>query len=555
MTEREAIALIDRLASLPAETEWVEWKLNHVPPEDFGEYVSALANAACVRNERAAYLVFGIDNATRRVVGTNFDPYAKKAVKNQDLLPWLAPLLSPSVRCQPTVVAHPGGRAVLFEISPARDMPVAFKGVPWIRVGSSKTKLDRHPELARVIWQRSHDWSAETSPNATLNDLCPEAIRIARQQFAVKFPQHAAACREWDDVTFLNKARVLRRGDITNTAVLLLGNPESAALIAPVVARISWILKDGGGREQDYEHIGPPFIRAGERLLARLRNLVVRAMPDGTLFPREIPQYDPWVIREALHNCIAHQDYAARARIIVVEAPGRILFVNAGTFIPGDVETVIRQDAPQARYRNPFLADAMVHLNLIDTQGGGIKKMYELQKQRSFPLPDYDLSTQGEVRVSISGQVVDERYSRLLMARTDLPIADVMLLDRIQKKQRIPREEHQRLRAEGLVEGRYPNLIVAGPVARATGGAGRHIREKGLTKQYYVDLVLALLREHGPCDRKMLDDLLIPKLPDRLSPRQKLTRVKNLLQEMKADGMIRNDGSRSRPAWNLAENG
>jgi ATP-dependent DNA helicase RecG len=553
VTEREAIALIDRLTALSSETEWVEWKRNHVSPDDFGEYVSALANAACVRNERAAYLVFGIDNVTRKVVGTAFDPYAKKAVGNQDLLPWLAPQLSPSVRCEPTIVNHPKGRVVLFEISPARDTPVAFKGVPWIRVGSSKTKLARHPELERVIWQRSHDWSADTCPDATLDDLCPEAIRIARQQFAVKFPNQAAECAAWDDVTFLNKARVLRRGEITNTAILLLGKPESASLIAPAVARISWILRDGDGKEQDYEHIGPPFIRAGERLLAKLRNLVVRAMPDGTLFPREIPQYDPWVIREALHNCIAHQDYAVRARITVVEAPGRLLFVNAGTFIPGDVETVIRQDAPQARYRNPFLADAMVQLNLIDTQGGGIKRMYELQKQRSFPLPDYDLTRQNEVRVSVAGQVMDERYSRLLMARTDLPIADVMLLDRIQKKQPIAREEHRRLRAEGLVEGRYPNLIVAGPVARATGGAGRHIREKGLTKQYYVDLVLALLQEHSPCDRQMIDDLLIPKLPDRLSPEQKLTRVKNLLQEMKSDGMIRNDGSRSRPAWKLVE--
>jgi len=259
VTEREAIALIDRLTTLPSETEWVEWKLNHVPPEDLGEYVSALANAACVRNERSAYLVFGIDNVTRKVVGTTFDPYAKKAVKNQDLLPWLAPLLSPSVRVEPTVVAHPGGRVVLFEISPARDTPVAFKGVPWIRVGTSKTKLARHPELERVIWHRSHDWSAEACPDATLDDLCPEAIRIARQQFAVKFPKQATECAAWDDVTFLNKARVLRRGEITNTAILLLGKPESASLIAPAVARISWILRDGDGKEQDYEHIGPPF--------------------------------------------------------------------------------------------------------------------------------------------------------------------------------------------------------------------------------------------------------------------------------------------------------
>ena len=53
---------------------------------------------------------------------------------------------------------------------------------------------------------------------------------------------------------------------------------------------------------------------------------------------------------------------------------------EAPRLLPGDVETVIRQDAPQALYRNPFLADAMVELNLIDSQGGGIKRMFETQR-------------------------------------------------------------------------------------------------------------------------------------------------------------------------------
>ncbi len=106
-------------------------------------------------------------------------------------------------------------------------------------------------------------------------------------------------------------------------------------------------------------------------MLKRIRNLTVRALPSGTLFPQEITQYDPWVIREALHNCIAHQDYGLHGRIVVVEFPASILLSNVGRFPAGDVETVIRQDAPLEIYRNPFLADAMVELNMIDTQGGG----------------------------------------------------------------------------------------------------------------------------------------------------------------------------------------
>ena len=368
----------------------------------------------------------------------------------------------------------------------------------------------------------------------------------------VKHPSQAQAVAGWDDITFLNKAKLLKQGAVTHAALLLLGRAESATRLSPAVAKISWVLKDAANRELDYEHFGPPFLLAGDRLQARIRNLIVRALPSGTMFPQEITQYDPWVIREALHNCIAHQDYRLHGRITVVEFPDRVLMTNVGDFLPGTVETVIRQDAPQAIYRNPFLADAMVELNLIDTQGGGIKRMFETQRRRSFPLPDFDLTTSGVVAVSISGRILDERYTRLLMERTDLDLGQVMVLDRVQKGQRISRDEHRHLKASGLVEGRYPSLMVAGTIARATGDTGRHIRERGFEKQYYLDLILALVREHGPVGRKELDQLLVPKLPDRLTDAQKRRKVHNLLQELRRSGSIVNRANRARPEWILS---
>jgi len=553
VTERERIALIDRLRALPTETEWFEFKRNRHEPQQLGEYLSALANAACLAGQPLGYLVFGIDDATHDVVGTDFDPYATKAKGNQDLLPWLAAGLRPNTGFEPHVVAHPDGRVVLFEIGPANGEPVGFYGTPYVRVGTSKTELGKHPEKARALWTRSSDWSAEVCAAASLADLDPDAVAKAREQFVVKHPGQAATVAGWDDMTFLNKARVLKQGAVTNTALLLLGRPESATLLSPAVAKISWILKDACNRELDYEHFGPPFLLVGDRLLKRIRNLIVRALPSGTLFPQEIAQYDPWVIREALHNASAHQDYRRQGRIVVVEFPDRVLVTNVGDFLPGDVETVIRQDAPQALYRNPFLADAMVELNLIDTQGGGIKRMFETQRRRWFPLPDYDLSKAGQVSVSLSGRILDERYTRLLMERTDLDLGQVMLLDRVQKGQRIDRDEHRRLKSSGLVEGRYPNVIVASAVARAAGEAGRHIRERGFDKRYYLDLILALVREHQPVDRKDVDLLLLTKLPDRLSQEQKLRKVHNLLQELRRSGLIDNRGSRSKPQWVAVE--
>jgi len=112
---------------------------------------------------------------------------------------------------------------------------------------------------------------------------------------------------------------------------------------------------------------------------------------------------------------------------------------------------------------------------------------------------------------------------------------------------------HRRLKAAGLVEGRYPNLIVAGAVAKATGDAGRHIRQRGFDKQYYLDLTLALVRAHGPVTRKDVDQLLVPKLPDRLTEEQKRRKVHNLLQELRRAGRIDNRGTRAQPAWCIGE--
>lgn len=544
--------LVAELCRLPGETEWVEFKANYQSPQAIGEYISALANAACWKAKPRGYLVFGINDETHEVVGTSINPYTEKAKGNQDLLLWLKTRLRPNLGFETYIVDHPGGRVVLFEINPARNEPVSFQGQSFIRIGSSKTRLDRHPEIARAIWTRGSDWSAEICTDATLADLDRQALEKAREQFIVKHPAQANEVATWDDVTLLNKARVLKQGEVTHTALLLLGRPEAATLLSPAVAKISWILKDADNRELDYEHFGPPFLLAGDRLQNRVRNLVVRTMPSGTLFPQEITQYDPWVIREALHNCIAHQDYQLRGVIRVVEFPDRVLLKNVGDFLPGDVETVIWQDAPQSIYRNPFLADAMVELNLIDTQGGGIKRMFETQRRRSFPLPDYDLTKPGVVTVHLNGRILDERYTRLLMERTDLDLGQVMLLDRVQRGGPISHDEHHILKNAGLVEGRYPNLMVASVVAKATGETGRHIRERGFNKKYYMDLIMELVRTHGPVSRKDIDDALLEKLPDRLTSKQKQVRVRNLLQELRISGKITNQGTRARPTWIVA---
>ena len=554
MSDHELISLLTCLQLEPQESEWLEFKTNRYEPQELGEYISALSNAACLLGKSHAYLVFGIEDKTHEVTGTTFNALHAKGKGNQPLLLWLSIGLEPRIGFEYHEFMYKGKHIALFDISAVIDQPVKFYGQAFIRVGSSKVALRNYPDKERQIWGKHMDWSAQVCAGATEEDLDPEALLRARREYKKKFSGRSGEVDAWDDITFLNKAKLTIKGEITRAALLLLGRPEASTSLSPAVARASWLLKNERNEELDYEHFDPPLLMAGEKILARIRNLTIRELPGGTLFPVELTQYDTWVIREALHNCIAHQDYHLHGRIQVVETPDALLLTNVGTFLPGSVEEVIRQDAPLEIYRNPFLAAAMVNLNMIDTQGGGIKKMFQKQRSRFFPMPDYDLSQPNRVAVKIAGRILDEQYARLLMQREDLDLETVMLLDRVQKRRPITKEEHRLLKAANLVEGRFPSIMVSGQVAARIGEKAKHIRNKGLDDSYYQNLLLELVKTHQPISREDIDALLMDKLPEVLNEEQKKRKIHNILTILSfRKNLIRNIGSRRVSRWVMVD--
>lgn len=559
MMESKFRKLLDDLRSLPKETEWLEFKVNFVKEEEIGKHISALSNSACLHEKKIAYLVFGIHDKSHDIVGTKFRPKHYK-VGNEELENWLARLLEPRIDFKIYEFNYENKPMAIFEIDPTTDRPIKFRNAAYIRVGSYTKKLSDFPEKERKIWKKetSYDWSAQTCPDATIDDLDKDAIEAARKEYNHKFPEKPDEVATWDDLTFLNKAKITKQGKITRTAIILLGKVESEHFISPSVAKITWVLRDANNHDKDYEHFGPPFVLNVKRVLSKIRNLKYRYLPAETLFPTEINKYDLWVIREALHNCIAHQDYELKGKINVVEKPDELIFSNLGSFIPGSVETVITQDSPPEVYRNHFLAEAMFNLNMIDTVGGGIKKMFETQRKRFFPLPDYDLSQPERVVVKIQGQVLNENYTWMLIKNPNIDLSTVMLLDKIQKKIRISKVEHRFLKSKKLIEGRYPNLFVSSQLAVTPEEKAEHIKLKGLDDKYYKDMILASLREYGSVSKKDINTLLAGKLPDALDPKQKQNKIRNLISAMsKKDKTIKNVGSRRKPKWvlNKAKNG
>lgn len=556
MTSAELEAKLTELLALPAEIEWVEFKeaKNNFDFDDLGRYFSALSNEANLKGQPWAWLVFGVKDKPKQIVGSNYRPRRphldslKEEIANQTS----SRLTFEEIH----EVGRPKGRVVMFQVPPAlRGVPTAWKGHFYGRDNEAIGPLSLH-EIEQIRKQATReDWSAQICNGAALNDLDPKGIAFARQEYKKKRFGLAPEVDRWDDLTFLNKAKVCINGRITRTAIILLGRNEAEHYLSPGIARITWVLKDEKGIEIDYEHFGPPLILAVDQVFSRVRNLTYRYLPDASLFPTEVTRYDPWVIRECLHNCIAHQDYLQGGKINIVEESGSLLFTNVGEFLPGSVEEVVARDAPPELYPNRFLAEAMVNLNMIDTIGSGIRRMFTKQRQRNFPMPDYDLSERDRVRVRIIGKVIDDKYTRMLTTRTDLDLWDVIALDKVQKGRPISDEEFRLLKAKKLVEGRRPNLFVSAEVAAATETRAEYIKKRAFDKEHYKKMVSAYLGKFGEAKREDIDKLLMDKLSDALDDDQRRNTITNLLQEMRRQGSIRAvDGKRGRGSrWELSK--
>lgn len=552
MDQAALSALLDELVAT-WENEVVEFKQagNDYRTDTIGEYFSALANEANLRGTGSAWLVFGVDNRSRRVVGTNYRPEADRL---QSLKMQMAENAEPRVTFrQIHELHHADGRVLLLEVPAApRGIPIAWKGHYFARAGESLTSLglDKQDEIRRQTL--AQDWTAQWVPGATLAHLNEQALQVARSAFAKKHANRLseAEVMSWPMQTFLERAKLLREGQITRTTLLLLGDPTAAHWLLPHPAQLTWKLD---GPERAYEHFGLPFLTSSSDLYQRIRNIQIRILPDHSLIPVEVSKYDRRVVLEALHNCIAHQDYERSGRVVVTERPATLVFESEGQFFEGLPDDYVEGNKTPRRYRNPFLAQAMAELNMIDTMGYGIHLMHQEQARRYFPMPDYDLTEPGVVRMTVYGGVVDLAYSRLLIQQTDLPLADVLALDRVQKRLPIPDTAATRLKRSGLIEGRKPNLHVSAAVAKATGDKAAYIRNRAQDDEFYAKLLTDYLLKFGRASRAEINQLLLGKLSDALSDQQKYNKISTLLTKLRRRDVILNTGSDTAPCWVLAE--
>ena len=331
-----------------SENEVVEFKKaeTNFDIDELGKYFSALSNEANLRDHEFAWIVFGVWDKKHQIIGTSFkDGEVALNRLKQDMSQHTTDNL---IFRDIVPIEVEGKRVLLFQVPASpRNIVMHWKGVAYGRDGESLKPLNQAKQDAIRQQPPIPDWTAQLVPNATINDLDELAVATAKVMFK-KVHSSSIPAEEidaWSTEEFLANSMMMRDGQITRAAILLLGKPLSIQKIHPAVAQITWTWEDEEGIVQDYEHFSIPFILTVDKVLGKIRN--------STLY-----------------------------------------YGNGGSFIPGTIENALEHKGPQFHYRNECLCRGMVNFNMIDTVGRGIKKIYTEQRNRFFPMPDYDIDNE-----------------------------------------------------------------------------------------------------------------------------------------------------------------
>ncbi len=546
--------LNQQIDSIKKENRYIEFKSNYQDVDKLGKYISALSNGACLDGQDFGYLYFGVQDESLEIIGTTFTPSKTKAQGNEALELYLRRMISPKIdfSIEDFIYTKNGNNLhlVVFKIPAATNEPTYYKQKPWIRVDSHTTDLTPYPEWIRKIYNSRIDWTAQTIDDASIEDLDEEAILIARNGYAQRFPDYTETLSTWNDTTFLDKAGLTRDGKVTRAAMLLVGKPEKVYKLGHI-AQMDWKCF------QDGETIGQlftiPFLKTTTDLMLKIRNYRIKIYPHNSLIPAEIWKYDVRSILEGLHNCIAHQDYTQDERIVVTEDKDKLTFENAGSFYDGEYEQYILGEKTPKRYRNPFLVRAMLNVKMIDSQGFGIHNLYIRQKERYLPMPDYDGTDESHVIMHLPGSVIDKNYSTVLMEKSDISLTEAVLLDMVQKGKELNDNAISILRKKKLIEGRKPKFYIAKTLAQHTDRKVEYSRHKGLDSKSCESLLVDSLKDHGELTRQEIDSLLLPVLSDQLDDIQKKNKIGNLLAKLRRQGVLSNITTGNNSVWSIKQ--
>jgi ATP-dependent DNA helicase RecG len=387
MEANELKILLSELRAQTNETEWLEFKVNN--STELGEYISALSNSACIKNRKTAYIVFGIDDKTHRIIGTKFTSN-QKAKGNEDLVPWLSRMLDPRINFDFHEFEVEGKKVVITEIQAANNTPVKFGGVAYIRVGSYKKKLDEYPEKQRQIWTKEPSAVFETGI-AAKNVEADIALKLIDYPAYFELTNQPLPINREAIFDKLIQEKIVKKNkdnfDITNLGALLFAKQLSEfEFIERKAIRV--IMYQGKNKlKTKKEQLGQKGYASGFKgLIGYINDQLPMNEEIGKAFRKEVKMFPELAIRELVANAIIHQDFHEKGTGPMVEIfDDRIEITNPGKPLISTLRFVDHN--PQSR--NEKLAHFMRRLTICEERGSGIDKVIFECEHYQLPAPKF----------------------------------------------------------------------------------------------------------------------------------------------------------------------
>lgn len=384
------VALIDDLRALPGETAWVEFKANNMDADRMGRTLSGLANAACLADRSDAYIVWGLEDGSHKVVGTTFEPSSARR-GNQALAMWLAQNLDPSPNFEFHVVDHPDGRLVVLQTAAATHAPVKFNGVPYIRIGSATPKLTDYPDRERALWSRlrSYIWETGVALQYVAPEDVVELLDVHAYFHLLKLvqPENRTGVLQRLEQDHLISEDVGGRWNILNLGAILLAHDLNRF---PRLARKSLRIIEYEDKSR-LKTRREPIIARGyasgfEEFVRLIGSILPRNEYIGQALREERSMYPEIAIRELVANALIHQDAAITGAGPMVEIfSDRIEITNPGRPL---IEPERFIDSPP-RSRNEAVAALMRRMNICEERGSGVDKVISQVEIFQLPPPDF----------------------------------------------------------------------------------------------------------------------------------------------------------------------
>lgn len=387
-------SLIRELSKLTSEEEWVEFKCNNDNPERMAKYISGMSNVATLLGKTASYIVWGINNDTHEIVGTDFN-YRLARKGNEELEAWLVRMVNPKIDFHfyevPMGTEKSGKeiKCVLLEIPAAESEPTRYESTAYIRIGSNLKPLQQFKEKEAELWRKFDTKPVElrvAKPNVTADEVA-QLLDFSGYYEVLNVPIPSGREQIMED---LQKEKFISPNDaghydILNYGALMIGRNlksfEGLERRGVRVIRYKDNDRINGISEKEFSTgYSIDFDSVVEYIMTITPH---EEQMDGSI-RKSVSAFPELAVRELLANAMIHQDLNQKGTNPMVEVfSDRIEFSNAGAplvAIDRIVDTV-----PVSRNEN--MAGFMHRCGICEERGSGYDKIVEATSSSKLLAP------------------------------------------------------------------------------------------------------------------------------------------------------------------------